>query len=67
MTFDENDSVLRPNRVLTVLYGDQVVPGRVSQTHYTHYSLLRTIEETMGLGTLGQLDRSANFITDVWK
>jgi phospholipase C len=55
------------NRVYTVVYGDRVIPGSVSDTRYDHYSLLRTIEELLGLGTLGQEDAKASPITGVWK
>ena len=67
ITFDEDDKSSPANHVFTAVYGDSVAPGGVSDAGYTHYSLLRTIEDTMGLGTLGQNDASAAPITGVWR
>ncbi len=69
VTFDESN-IYPPqgtNRVATVLVGDSVRPGFVSRTPYTHYSLLRTVEDGFGLGTLGKNDEKARAIQDVWK
>jgi hypothetical protein len=49
------------------LYGNSIQPGSVSTVSYNHSSLLRTIEEELGLGNLGQDDATANAITGVWK
>jgi hypothetical protein len=65
VTFDEDAGL--DNRILTVLYGDSVKPGYVSKERYTHYSLLRTLEDHFGLGTLGKNDAGAKPITDVWR
>jgi hypothetical protein len=35
--------------------------------HYTHYNLLRTIEDNFGLEPLTANDREAAPITDIWK
>jgi hypothetical protein len=35
--------------------------------HYTHYSLLRTIEDNFGLEPLTENDKEAAPITDIWK
>jgi len=40
------------NRVATVVVGPTVAPGTRSATRYTHYSLLRTTEELLGLPLL---------------
>jgi phosphatidylinositol-3-phosphatase len=51
ITWDEDDGST-DNRVLTLV----VAPGlghRTSQKRYTHYSLLATIEDLMGVGRLG--------------
>ena len=66
VTFDESES-LGPNHVFTVLYGDGIAPGVVSNDSYTHYSLLRTIEDEFGLGTLSQGDSQASAISGIWK
>ena len=40
--------------------------GYVSHVRYTHYSLLRTIEAALGLGTLTANDRYAEPVNDVF-
>ncbi len=67
ITFDEDDNSTATNHIYTALYGDSVVGGSVSKGSYTHYSLLRTIEDTLGLGTLGQNDLSASPVTGIWR
>jgi phospholipase C len=67
VTFDEGRGWWRRNHIYTVLYGDRVMPGSVSDTRYDHYSLLRTIEEILDLGSLGQYDTRASAITGMWK
>lgn len=66
VTFDES-SKRHTVPIYTVLLGDGVQPGATSDFPYTHYSLLRTIEEAFGLGTLGQEDATAVPIGGVWK
>ena len=65
VTFDESPASV-PNHVYTVLYGAGVVPGSTSASRYDHYSLLRTIEAGLSLGTLGQRDAEATPISGVW-
>ena len=67
VTFDEGRGWWRRNHVYTVLYGDWVIPGSVSDTRYDHYSLLRTIEEILGVESLGQHDSRASPIRGIWK
>ncbi|MCX5792319.1 MAG: hypothetical protein NTY45_08930 [Elusimicrobia bacterium] len=67
ITFDEDDKSTATNHIYTALYGSSVLAGSVSNDSYTHYSLLRTIEDTFGLGTLGQNDSTAGPITGVWR
>lgn len=64
VTFDEGG---REDLVYTVLYGEMIESGAVSRTAYDHYSLLRTIEDVLGLGTLGRRDATAVPITDVFR
>jgi hypothetical protein len=66
VTFDESAGA-GPNHVYTALSGPGVVPGSTSSAAYDHYSLLRTIEDALGLGTLGQHDAAASPITGVWQ
>lgn len=79
VTWDENAVTskewwtIRPNdknRVLTVLWTPSYTTGLLRgcrQTednfHYTHYSLLSTIQANWGLGDLGLNDRLANPFT----
>jgi hypothetical protein len=36
-----------------------IAPGSSSATHYSHYSVLRTIEDNWRLGSLGRHDATA--------
>lgn len=65
-TFDES-GVLGGNHIYTSLYGDSVIAGSTSDVAYNHYSILRTIEDTFGLGSLGRQDAKAPVISGVWK
>jgi acid phosphatase len=67
VTFDEGRRWWRRNHIYTVVFGDAVMPGSVSDTRYDQYSLLRTIEALFGLGTLGRQDATAPVITGIWK
>ena len=66
VTFDEGLGT-GSNHIYTALFGPGVVPGSVSTSRYDHYSLLRTIEDALGLGTLGQEDARASAIAGVWQ
>lgn len=63
ITFDENASFAKKNRVLSILLGD-VVPveqrGTTDGNHYSHYSQLAAVEANWGLNTLGRWDVGAN-------
>jgi hypothetical protein len=65
ITWDEGAG--RDNRVLTLLLGTVVNPGKYP-TPATHYSLLRTIEDNFGLSTVGAGDKRASpFPESVWR
>lgn len=66
VTFDES-SYLTPNRIYTSFWGAGVRPGTKNSARYTLYSLLRTIEDAFGLGTLGKRDAEARPITGIWQ
>lgn len=66
VTFDEDD-MTGDNRIYTALYGASVAPSSGSNAPLTHYSLLRTIEDALGLATLGKNDASAAPISGVWR
>src|ERR1700733_15394112 len=69
ITFDEDayDHERPAQRVATLVLGSAGVrKGYVSHVRYTHYSLLRTIEAALGLGTLTRNDEYAQPINDVF-
>ncbi|WP_443078801.1 alkaline phosphatase family protein [Streptomyces sp. NBC_01497] len=64
VTFDEDNS-LSGNKITTVLYGQPVKPGSSSSAKYTHYNVLRTIEDMYGTGHAGQA-AGATDISGIW-
>jgi YVTN family beta-propeller protein len=69
ITFDEDgyDYQHPAQHVATVIIGSRGVrQGYVSHVRYTHYSLLRTIEAALGLGTLTGNDRYAQPVNDIF-
>jgi YVTN family beta-propeller protein len=69
ITFDEDNTDFQhpAQRVPTIILGSTGVrQGYVSTVRYTHYSLLRTIEAALGLGTLTANDRYAQPVNDVF-
>ncbi len=71
VTFDESDRNA-DNRIYTLFLGDMVKETsqqdpKVLDRHYTHYNVLRTIEDNFGLQPLNEGDRAAAPITDIWR
>jgi hypothetical protein len=71
VTFDESGGN-EDNRIYTLFLGDMVKPANqqdpsVLRKRYTHYSVLRTIEDNFGLEPLTGNDRDAEPITGIWK
>ncbi|PYX46330.1 MAG: hypothetical protein DMG79_16745 [Acidobacteria bacterium] len=71
VTFDESGGNA-DNRIFTLFLGDMVKPAnqqdpKALDKRYTHYSVLRTIEDNFGLEPLTANDRDAAPITDIWK
>lgn len=65
LTWDEDDSS-QANQVLTIFAGSAAKTGGVtSALSYTHFSLLRTIENIFGLPTQGSKDASASPMNDL--
>jgi hypothetical protein len=64
VTFDE-DNKLSGNKIATVLYGQPVTAGSSSAGSYTHYNVLRTIEDMYGTSHAGNA-ASASDITGIW-
>eukprot|EP01012_Entosiphon_sulcatum_P022831 TRINITY_DN27813_c0_g1_i1.p1 TRINITY_DN27813_c0_g1~~TRINITY_DN27813_c0_g1_i1.p1 ORF type:complete len:287 (+),score=79.60 TRINITY_DN27813_c0_g1_i1:29-862(+) len=58
ITWDEDDDNHK-NHIYTALLGKGVLPGSSDATHYTHYSLLRTVEDNWGLGSCNRNDTTA--------
>lgn len=59
VTFDEGNGDAASDPLYTVLLGPMVAPGSIDSAAYTHYSLLRTVEDVFGLGSLGREDAKA--------
>jgi hypothetical protein len=59
LTWDEDDHSAS-NHIATLVMAPSVRPGTVSATHFTHYSMLRTTEQLLGLGLLGSAARAAS-------
>ncbi len=71
VTFDESGGN-QDNRIFTLFLGDMVKEAsqqdpKLLARYYTHYSVLRTIEDNFGLEPLTANDRAATPITGVWK
>lgn len=68
VTFDESfeDDATGGGRIATLVLGPKVRPHARSRTHYTHYSLLRTIEDAWQLPHLGNSAGSVP-ITGIWR
>jgi acid phosphatase len=64
LTWDEDDSG-SANHVLTAFAGGLVQPGAVSNRRVTHYTVVRTICDALGLAPFGQAV-SESPIDDVW-
>lgn len=52
VTFDESDLGSSDSRVATVVVSPATAPGTRSAAFFTHYSLLRTTEEMLGIQDL---------------
>lgn len=59
VVWDENLSYTNPNQVVCIFDGYGVPAGTRDATHYTHYSLLHTIEAGLGLPALTSNDANA--------
>lgn len=71
VTFDESGGNA-DNRIYTLFLGDMVKPANQQDPKalgklYTHYNVLRTIEDNFGLEPLTANDRAAAPISDIWK
>ncbi|KAI8083063.1 phosphoesterase family-domain-containing protein [Halteromyces radiatus] len=68
ITFDENASYPKRNRIWSLLLGDipEHLKGTTDNTYYSHYSTLHTVEQNWDLGSLGRgdADKNANNVFD---
>lgn len=67
VTFDEGGRHNDQNHIYTAFWGSTIKPGSVSNTRYDLYSILRTVEDDLHLGTLGRNDQKANPVTGIWR
>jgi hypothetical protein len=69
VTFDEsrNDHGALANHIYTVFLGDMVKAGEHYDTPYNHYNVLATIADNFGVDRVGEGDRCAKPIDEVWK
>jgi phospholipase C len=65
VTYDEGDG--STSQVATVFAGPAARKGYTSDTRFTHYSLLRTIEDAWGLDPLTDNDREATGMAELLK
>ena len=56
VTFDEGTGAPASQPLYAVLLGPMVAQGSTDSATYNHYSLLRTVENVLGLGSLGGED-----------
>jgi hypothetical protein len=68
VTFDESEGDTKPERLYTVFLGAMIKPQEVT-VPYSHYSVLRTIEDNFGLHPIHEQsgDGTAAVITGIWK
>ncbi len=59
VTWDEDDSS-HSNHIATVVAAPSVVPGTISAATFNHYSMLRTTEEMLSLGFVGNAATAAS-------
>jgi phosphatidylinositol-3-phosphatase len=61
ITFDEAENAPgNGNRIATLVVSPGTRPGTVSKTRFTHYSLLRTTQELLGLPLLGKANSATS-------
>jgi hypothetical protein len=59
LTWDEDDSD-GSNHVATIVAAPSIKPGTAPSARFNHYSMLRTTEEMLGLGYLGNAARASS-------
>jgi acid phosphatase len=64
LTFDEDEGS-KANHIATVLVGAGVRPGSITDRRADHYSLLRTVEDSLGLPPIGEAASRAP-LSGIW-
>jgi phosphatidylinositol-3-phosphatase len=64
ITWDEDDDTGGANQVATLVIAKSVPAGYTSSASYTHYSLLKTVEQAWGLSALTANDANASPMAD---
>jgi len=67
ITFDESEGHEASNRIYTAFLGDMIKPKTKVDKEYSHFSILRTIEDNFGFSTLNSGDGGATPIDGIWK
>lgn len=67
ITFDEASKFSRKNQIFALFLGERIRSGLTVSTPYSLYSLLKTVQTTFDLGTLGREDDKTSPITEFWK
>jgi hypothetical protein len=61
ITYDEDEDEDNPaNPITTVVIAPSTTPGTKDATYYTHYSMVRTAEDLLGLPPLGKAARATS-------
>ncbi|KAL4932343.1 putative acid phosphatase [Aspergillus undulatus] len=66
LTFDENDTYEKGNKIFSFLLGGAVpahLVGQEDNTFYTHYSIISSLSANFGLPSLGRWDCGANLLS----
>lgn len=66
IVYDEGSTSTVSSQVVCIVVSPFARSGYVSHVHYTHFSLLATIENIFGLGNLGKNDAAATVMTDLF-
>lgn len=66
VVFDESFFPGHQNNIYAVMLGKGVQKGAVSNEHYSHYNMLRTVQDFLGIGNLGKHDSRASRVSGIW-
>ena len=66
ITYDQGSTLSYSSQVVCILVSPFANSGYVSNNYYSHFSLLATVENIFGLGSLGRNDTTAAVMTDLF-